>query len=289
MSTCEVIDTFPAFMSFWDKARRLSTEEQIYGWEKEYMASWPELLTKQVNSYVEDKLDWRQIAREKVFPYFNERLPAMQEAHDNLLKLSVPLYERSCKALDFKSDLVIVIYTGIGIGAGWATTFRDTPAVLFGLENIAECGWSSREAIEGLFAHELGHLVHYHWRGQIIEYAATDPWQRLHEEGFAQRCEDLISGAESFHQTSSITGGDWLSWCQSHKGLLAAEFLKTVAEGKTIAPFFGSWFEIRGKSETGYFLGYEVIKELEKKHNLKEIALLKDYERYLRPILQRMI
>jgi hypothetical protein len=289
METCEILDTFPAFVSFWKKSRRLSIEDQIRGWEKEYMASWPELLTKQLNNYAEDKIDWRQIAREKVFPYLNERLPAIYEAHGNILKSSVPLYERANKILDLKSDLTVVIYIGIGSGAGWATTFNNKPAILFGLENIAECDWSSQEALEGLFAHELGHLALYHWRRQTVKYAATDPWWQLYEEGFAQRCESLISGKESFHQTVGITGGDWLDWCQSHKGVLAAEFLKTVTEGKSVAPFFGSWFEIRGKSETGYFLGYEVIKELEKKYSLKEIALLEDYESNLKPVLQRMI
>jgi hypothetical protein len=289
MSTCEIIDTFPAFLAFWDKAQHQPLDEQINSWAKEYLAPWPELLAKQVENYKEDKLDWRQIAREKVFPYLAKRLPDMQEAHENLLKSCAPLYARARQTLDFKSDLIVVIYVGIGCGAGWDTTYRHMPAVLFGLENIAECGWSSREAVEGLFAHEMGHLVHQHWRAQNKKTPGAGPWWQLYEEGFAQRCEGVISGTASFHQTSGITGGDWLSWCQSHKSWLAAEFLKTVTEGKPVAAFFGSWYEIQGRSETGYYLGHEVIKELEKKYSLKEIALLDDCESYLRPILKQMI
>jgi len=62
-----------------------------------------------------------------------------------------------------------------------------------------------------------------------------------------------------------------------------------VDTGKPVSPFFGSWLEICGKSETGYFLGYEVIKELEKQFNLKEIALLENTEIYSRPILEQVI
>jgi hypothetical protein len=289
METCEIIDTFPAFLPFWNKVRRLSIEEQINGWENEYMAPWPELLKKQVDNYAEDKLDWHQIAREEVFPFLGERLPVMRQARDNILKASLPLYERARKILDFKNELTIVVYVGIGSGAGWATRFGNKSAILFGLENIAECGWASRKAIKGLFSHEMGHLVQFHWRGQTKEYAATDPWQRLLEEGFAQRCEDLISGTGSFHQTTRLTGSDWLKWCKSHKSLLAAEFLNTVNEGKNVAPFFGSRFEIHGKIETGYYLGYEAVKELEKKYSLKEIALMDDPERHLKPVLQHMV
>ncbi|MHB8105476.1 MAG: hypothetical protein ACYDG5_08070, partial [Dehalococcoidales bacterium] len=100
---CEIIDAFPAFLTFWEKAQHRSLDEQIDGWEKEYMAPWPELLAKQIDNYQADNLDWRQFAREKVFPYLAERLPAMREAHKNLLKSSVPLYKKAQRVLDFES------------------------------------------------------------------------------------------------------------------------------------------------------------------------------------------
>ena len=33
---------------------------------------------------------------------------------------------------------------------------------------------------------------------------------------------------------------------------LTAEFLRTVDAGEPVSPFFGSWLEICGKSQTGY-------------------------------------
>ncbi|MHB8105752.1 MAG: hypothetical protein ACYDG5_09510, partial [Dehalococcoidales bacterium] len=175
-----------------------------------------------------------------------------------------------------------------GWGGGWLTPYQNTPAILFGLENIAECGWSKPAGIKGLFAHEVGHLVHQQWRAHNDKTPGSGPWWQFYEEGFAQRCESLIFDTESFHQTSGIMAGDWFGWCRSHKSWLAAEFLKTVAAGKSVVPFFGSWFDIQGKIETGYFLGHEGIRALEKNYSIKEIALLDDPERYLRPVLERM-
>jgi hypothetical protein len=284
----EIIDTFPAFLKYWEKAKNQSLDEQIKNWEDIYLAPWPELLVKQLDSYATDKLDWRKIAREKVFPYLTKRLPAIKEAHNNLLKYSASLYDRTQQAFNFDSDIIVVIYVGIGCGAGWATTYNDKPAILFGLENIAELDWSNVSDIQGLFAHEAGHLVHQHWRARNGKPSGSGPWWQLYEEGFAQRCEDRICSDYTWHQAGSETGDDWLTWCREHKSWLAAEFLKTVDENKTVAPFFGSWFNIHGKIETGYFLGYEVIKELEKSLRLQEIALLDDYEMAFRQILQQM-
>ena len=45
---------------------------------------------------------------------------------------------------------------------------------------------------------------------------------------------------------------------------------------------------MEGKSETGYFLGCEAIKELEKEYGLQEIALLEDVDTHFKSILERM-
>jgi hypothetical protein len=284
----EIIDTFPAFQTFWGKAKNKPLKEQMEGWEKVYLAPWPELLEKQFDNYAADKVDWRLIAREKIFPYLARRLPTMKEAHDNLLESCQPLYDRVQRIFDFHNDIIVVIYVGIGCGAGWVTPYRNTPAILFGLENIAECDWSNLTDIQSLFAHETGHIVHHYWRAQAEKPAGTGPWWQLYEEGFAQRCESIIGKEYSWHQSGGGIDSDWLDWCVKHKSWLAAEFLKTVGENKPVVPFFGSWFNIQGKIETGYYLGYETIKELEKKFSLKEIAMMDDPETYLKPVLERM-
>ncbi|MCK4472990.1 MAG: hypothetical protein KAW49_14510 [Anaerolineae bacterium] len=83
-------------------------------------------------------------------------------------------------------------------------------------------------------------------------------------------------------------GDDWLDWCQEQKSWLAAEFLRLVDEGLSIRPFFGSWFEIRGRRQCGYFLGHELIKQLETNMSMKEIALLDHRDARLRRELEKL-
>jgi len=42
-----------------------------------------------------------------------------------------------------------------------------------------------------------------------------------------------------------------------------------------VKDFFGSWFNIQGRKQTGYFLGHEFIRALEETRSLRKIALLK--------------
>ena len=39
--------------------------------------------------------------------------------------------------------------------------------------------------------------------------------------------------------------------------------------------FFGSWFDIEGKKQTGYYLGHQIVKSWEKEENFKKIAIMK--------------
>ena len=283
---CHVIDTFSEFQRFWAGVQGKPLEAQIGGWASEYMSQWPELLEKQQGDYSSQNEDWRQIAREKVFPFLAERLPAMREAHENLLASFVPVYSKAREVLRFESDVVVVIYVGIGCGAGWVTPFRGLPAILFGLENIAECGWSGTQSITSIVAHEIGHLVHDHWREQSGKPRGSGPWWQLYSEGLAQRCEHLILGKDTWHESVGINEDDWMGWCQDHVDSLATEFLRVVDAGESVRPFFGSWYDIRGRKQCGYYLGHELIRELEAGMSLREIALLDDVEKSFRPILQ---
>jgi len=286
MVKCHIIDTFPTFLTFWAKARQKPLEAQIEDWASDYMSGWPELLEKQREDYASQKVDWRQIAQERISPFLGDRLPTMREAHQILLESCQPIYSQARKALGFESEAFFVIYVGIGCGAGWVTTYQNSPAILFGLENIAEEGWSQPATLTGLVAHELGHLAHFHWLAQHELPTGSGPWWQLFTEGFAQRCEHLILGEDTWHMNDSSSDDTWLEWCQDHKGWLAAEFLRVVEVGESVRPFFGSWFDVRGRKQTGYFLGHELIKELEASISLKEIALLDNVEGRLRRILE---
>lgn len=271
MSKCKIIDTFPEFLTFWEKAKTEPTDKQIEFWASVYMSQWPKLLEKQQKDYSSQGLDWKQIAREKIFPFLEERLSDMCKAHTHLLKLCIPIYKRAQKVMEFESSVIFVIYVGIGCGAGWSTSFNNLPAILFGLENIAECGWNQPQTLSGMIAHEIGHVIQDLLRAQHGKANGSGPFWQLYCEGFAQRCEHVILNKNTWHQSAG--DNEWLIWCEKHKGWLATEFLTLVDVGEPIQPFFGSWFDICGQKECGYFLGHELIRSFEATTSLKEIAL----------------
>ena len=287
MPTCKILDTFPAFQKIWNSVQHDTVETQINAWLNEYMSRYPDLLQKQLDDYASLNEDWRVTASERIFPALPERLEAMQTAHDNMLGVCNGVYERVQQTINFNNDLVCVIYVGLGCGAGWADEYEGKPAILFGLENIAEEGWQGRDALTGLAAHELGHIAHFEWRKQANITNEDDHWWQLYTEGFAQRCESAILGKTSWHMQDD-SEMRWRKWCEQNIGWLAAEFLRRDDQGEDMRPFFGSWFDLRGYKQTGYFLGHEIIKKMQEKMSLQEIALLTDVENHLRPLLVQM-
>ncbi|HSG41796.1 MAG TPA: hypothetical protein VLA72_01460, partial [Anaerolineales bacterium] len=243
MSTCELIDTFPSFLRLWNEVKSGSLDEQINGWFERYMSQYPELLQKQLDDYASLNEDWRVTASERIFPALPERYSAIQTAHDNLLSVCEDVYERCQKTIGFDNDLVCVIYVGLGCGAGWANEYEGKPAILFGLENIVEEGWQGQATLEGLLAHELGHLVHFEWRKQANCPNEDSPWWQLYIEGFAQRCESMILGKPSWHMQDESKMG-WREWCEQNIDWLATEFLRRIDLDEDMCQFFGSWFDL---------------------------------------------
>jgi len=78
----------------------------------------------------------------------------------------------------------------------------------------------------------------------------------LYEEGFAMRCEQKIIEKESWHQ--QMGQENWVKWCKSHLSYLAQKFLDEYNNDnkEMLRNFFGSWFDIKGKKQTGYYLGH---------------------------------
>ncbi len=287
MAAIQMIDTFPAFLLFWSEVTGKDFEQQIDRWSSEYLVNWLELKQKTTDDYANQDMDWFTVARERVFPYLNERLPAMKVAHAGLLESYSGLLSLAQERLGFDSDIIFVIYVGLGNGAGWVTDYAGKPAILFGLENIAECHFETQPTLNGLIAHELGHVAHFHWRAEHGLSYGTGPWWQLYTEGFAQRCEHIILGQDLWHMKISSSDDRWLSWCQENKAWLAAEYLLAVTSGKAINSFFGSWYDIRGRKETGYYLGHEVIREMERNIPLTQIALLDNHDYGMRSILEQ--
>jgi len=267
----QILDTYQDFLAFWMHARFKGLDEQIKLWQSFYMKKYPELLEKQVKSYEVENVNWREIAK-KVFSMLPHRFELMRKTRDNILVIYESTCVKASKRLGLDFNIIFVIYVGIGCGAGWATTYKGQPAVLMGLGNIAEQKWHTQNKLKGLISHEIGHLIHMKWRDEweSFEKAEQDPLFQLYSEGFAQRCEHVILGRDTWHMAQEK---QWLSWCEYHKSWLAKEYLKRVENQASVNDFFGSWFNIQGKMHTGYFLGHAFIYELEKTYSLRKIAL----------------
>ena len=156
---CRVVDTYADFSTYWENARFNDTNTQIRLWQASYMKKYPELLSKQTKVYEEAGVNWQEIAK-KLFPLILQRLSLMRKARDNILVVGNRICTKASEKLELNFNITLVIYVGIGCGAGWATTYNREPAILLGLENIAEEKWHTKNKIKALLSHEIGHLVH---------------------------------------------------------------------------------------------------------------------------------
>lgn len=276
------IDAAGGFLELLREKAPQDPKETLELWEGFHRGRFPELYRKQVEDYAGD---WREIALSRVFPGLVARIPAMEDARRGLREIWPRVLRRAAEALDFREEVVGVVHVGIGCGAGWATDYGGRPAVLFGLEMIAELGWHPPERLEGLCAHELGHIVHRTWRGEPLEPLEAKPAGLLYAEGFAQRLEGLILGRESFHQADA----GWHERCEALLPEIAREYLLRL-DGGDVRPFFGSWFDFRGLKFTGYLLGRRFIEFLEGTKSLREIAALppETVEEPARDFLERL-
>jgi len=269
-----ILDTYPSFKESWEKARSRNLDILLDLWENEYMSKYPELFKLQVKNYEDLGVDWRRIAEERVFPKLLNSLQLIEESWRNLHNVIPKAYREFKNFWNRNFDVIFVIYVGIGCGAGWATEYNEHYAVLLGLENIAELRWISEESLEGLLLHELSHIAHMVLRDlspKEFEELEEDPLFLLYSEGFATRCEHLILGEEKWR---IAPGEDWLKWCKENLSFLASEYLRRVEHNEPVNDFFGSWLNVKGKSQTGYYLGHELIKSLEKQMDITKVATM---------------
>jgi hypothetical protein len=265
-----LIDTFPNFIKFWKDKLFIDTNSQVDFWESFYKNEDEEIFKKVIKNYSDEGIEWKDIAKKMIFPINSEKIIRMNEAHINLQKVISDLYNDP-KAMEiFPTDLTFVIYVGIGTGAGWATDYRSKPAVLFGLENIIDMHWENEIALRGLVIHETGHVLQEIIRRRKKLPYGDGPIWHLYEEGFAEYFESLLLNSEEWHQSLGQPG--WSTWCEDHIQYLSTLFLNDVASSNKTNRFFGSWYDIEGWKETGYYLGYRIMKQIELP--LRELACL---------------
>ena len=167
----------------------------------------------------------------------------------------------------------IVLYLGLCNGAGWATTLDGEPTILLGVEKMIELDWCDEVSVGGLVYHELGHIWHeaVGTMNQPTNSVQEKYIAQLYQEGIAMYFEKLCVGV---FITLHGSEDSWWLWCTDHKQVLNQEYLRRLRENACAQDFFGDWCSYLGKSNIGYFLGYEFIACLAKKYSLLELANL---------------
>ncbi len=224
-----------------------------------------------IKDYAEAGLDWRKVALEMVFSHQAAWLGRMDEAHANLEEALPKVLE----LLETEADLprvegVTYFYHGLGNGAGWAREIDSRPAMLFGIEKIAELGWQKRARIESLVAHEYVHLAHASLRGMtptaFDELTTANPLFRLYAEGLATHAENLLQGRRE-------TAKQWFFECMEKIGALKSHFEQSFQAGDT-HKFYGDWHQVEGIEDAGYFLGFLFVEGMLDKMTFAELARL---------------
>jgi len=174
---------------------------------------------------------------------------------------------------DFFQDIEInfVLYFGNGIGAGWYTIYDNKPSILLGFENILILNWDSKQQIESLIFHEIGHIIHDYYRNNVIESNSNNIFYKLYREGFAHFICSQIQKHDNF---SEFIGNEeeFKDWFNNEYKIICFDFLNNIENKDFDKKVFGSWNNYNGYKQVGYYLGFKIMQELVKIHTIQEIS-----------------
>lgn len=250
-----------------------SKEHKLEYWYN-YMERDIEIRDKCIDDYVTEGYDWKKIAEQKVFVYDDKDLARMHLLPENILEI--------CKDINLNSilvtqdeDISVVIYHGIGNGAGWATTHKNKPSILLGVEKIVELGWENKITLTNLIAHEYAHLLHNSFRHDITFQIDSDYKRyifKLYYEGFATYYENFFFGREK----SDL---EWYKKCVTNYEDIKKEYLVRLENNPiSCLDFYGDWYKIFGISDTGYFLGSKLIEFLLENFKIEIIMCFTEHD-----------
>jgi len=273
MDNYEFIDAFALFDELWPEIKQLPFDMQAETWVDHFTVRYPALARMYIEAHAEDGEDWCTVLRERFFARAHELLTAMRRAAALLPNITREVADkaRQMHLIDFP---VVFMMLGPAGYAGWGARHEGRRACLFGLDAIADLGWQEARTLEGLTAHELGHVIYAEWRERDGIPDGKGPFWQLYREGFAQNVEHTIAGEDSWHMEAPTAG--WAAWCADHVSYLANEFLKTARHGQPVHKFFGSLphLNICGYRQTGYFLGSEAVRRTQSRMGIKAASLL---------------
>lgn len=199
----------------------------------------------------------------------------LNTAHKSFLALTNGLSEKTQDILQTDLNVTVIFYLGLCNAAGWATELDGKPVVLLGAEKIMELSWHNISDMAGLIYHELGHIWHDKMRSKKSKPFKNRALWQLYREGIAMFVEQLLMNDRDFYHQNK---DGWLIWCRAKQKELFQTFLERVITSENTGDFFGDWNSYQGKSDTGYYLGCEIVKDFSKKYSLTQLADLSENE-----------
>lgn len=262
----KIIDTYDSIFSAYDSG---VFDKKL--WDNYASSAFTGLKTK-----VEQDFSRLTEYKDKINTILNDvpkNIEAVETAHQSFVKVTQNLSDRIKDKLNIDLDVTIILYLGLGNGAGWATTVNNQKVVLIGIEKVIELGWCSENDMQDLIYHELGHIYHSRFeRKELFMSKRKRAVQQLYREGVAMVFEQILcNDNRRFHQ--NVNG--WLSWCKENEDLIKTEYLNRLNHNESIQDFFGDWCSFLGYSDVGYYLGTVFVRFLMNNYSLQEIASMK--------------
>lgn len=222
--------------------------------------------------------DFSRVAeyKDKVYQILNDvqkNTETAETAHQSFINATKNLSDEIKNKFNVDLDVTIILYLGLGNGAGWATTIKNHNVVLIGLEKVVELGWCSESDMQALIYHELGHIYHSLFEHENLMITKREKYIRqLYREGIAMVFEQtLCDDVNRYHQNVD----NWLDWCKDNEKLIKTEYLKRINNKESVQDFFGDWCSFMNHSDVGYYLGTAFIRFLMNDYSLQEIASMK--------------
>ncbi|MGM0421162.1 MAG: hypothetical protein ACQEQG_09200 [Bacillota bacterium] len=270
MQGYKIIDTYPYFFEFWQSAVRESPGLQVEKWRTDYISRWPEVKSWHLDTFEEDE-DWREDAKTELFPWIKENISAVMSTRTSLLGSIRAVYEHRYQSFKDRKQLIFVISIGAGKDYAALSTYEGNPAIYFNLARIARNNWRSRDALNQLVALQLGYYYFQRRRKKYFIEAGNGPYWQLYKVGFAQLFSHSIQNETTWLQELRQPG--WQDWVKDNLEKLAGDFLDKAAEDYA-RKLFSPLQKLEGWHEPGFYLGEQVLKQIQEKYNLQQLSLL---------------
>ena len=211
-----------------------------------------------------------------------------QEALKSFRLVIKDLDQKLIKRFGRTVDADIILYLGLGNGAGWVIDINNRITILLGIEKIIELDWVSTQSMNALILHELGHAYQDQYGNphpKLDTLRDEFIWQ-LFTEGIAMVFEqEILNNPNSYHQYDD----KWREWCQDNLDIIKQSFYQDIdTMTHDNQSYFGDWVKFRGYGDTGYYLGTQFVRYVMNYDSFDniinyDIKTVKDYfERYMK-------